>query len=188
MAITNMLSDEELLCLLKENNREAYTEIYNRYWKFLFTTAYNVHRNREDSMDVCQTVFLWFWENRAQLKITTTLQAYLYTAVKYKIANMIRNGKYREDLFADLQLIDMRTYQQNELEIKELKAFVDQLIDELPTKCREVFLMSRNEHLTHKEIADRLGIAEKTVNDHVTRALQKLKAPLQKLACIFLLF
>lgn len=184
----NTMLDEDLLCLVRNGDRDAFTEIYNRYWKLLFNTAYNVNRNREDSLDVCQSIFLWFWENRSEVKVATSLKAYLQTAVKYKIANLIRNGKVRESLFDDLAKIDLQTYNANELEIKELKCLIAQLCDELPAKCREVFLLSREEHLKHKEIAERLGIAEKTVDDHITRALHKLKTPLSKLASIFLLF
>jgi len=186
MANYSSFTDQELIELLREGDYEAFTAIYNRYWKFLFDAAYNANRNREDCLDICQTVFLWVWENRGQVKITTNLKGYLYTAIKYKIANQIRNGKYREGLFDDLERLDTRSYQVNELEIKELKNFIDQLISELPDRCREVFLLSRTEHLSHKEIAERLGISEKTVDAHIIVALKKLKAPLESLAFIFL--
>lgn len=186
MRIDNTLSDSELIELLRTGNYGAFTEIYNRHWKFLFEAAYNVSRKREDSLDVCQSVFLWVWENRAQLKATTNLKGYLFTAVKFKIANQIRNGKYREGLFEDLEKIDSRVHQVDELEIKELKNFIAQLINELPNKCREVFLLSRTEHLSHKEIAERLGISEKTVDAHILAALKKLRVPLEHLALIFL--
>ena len=181
------LSDAELTVLLNQGDAQAYTEIYNRHWKFLFSAAYNACRNKEDSFDICQTIFLWLWENRVKIKVSVDLKGYLYTAVKYKIANQIRNGKYRELLFENLEQIDTRVQQVNELEIKELKGFIAQLINELPEKCREVFLLSRDEHLTHKEIAQRLGIAIKTVDAHIANALQKLKGPLNKMASLFLL-
>lgn len=187
MAVYSGYTDQELIALLERGDESAYTEVYNRHWKFLFQAAYRVSHNKEDSYDVCQAVFLWVWENRLQINPATNLKGYLYTAVKYKIANMIRNGKYRESLFEDLESIDQRRYQVDELEIKELKNFIAQLIDELPDKCREVFLLSRTDHLTHKQIAERLGIGEKTVDAHISKALQKLRGPLGRLASIFLM-
>ncbi|WP_285008574.1 RNA polymerase sigma factor [Pedobacter faecalis] len=187
MPVCNAYTDQELVALLKDGDRAAYTEIYNRHWKFLFQAAYRASGRKEDSFDICQAVFLWIWENREHIKPAVNLKGYLYTAVKYKIANMIRNGKYRESLFEDLASVDHRGYEVNELEIKELKSFIAQLIDELPDKCREVFLLSRREHLSHKEIAERLGIAEKTVDAHISKALQKLREPLGRLASIFLM-
>ncbi|GAA3990038.1 RNA polymerase sigma factor [Mucilaginibacter dorajii] len=187
MSAYSIYTDQELITFLAQGDDSAYTEIYNRHWKFLFQAAYRANRNKEDSYDICQGVFLWIWENRAQIRPATNLKGYLYTAAKYKIANMIRNGKYRESLFEDLEIFDKRSYEVNELEIKELKNFIAQLIDELPDKCREVFLLSRKEHLSHKQIAERLDIGEKTVDSHIARALQKLRAPLNRLASIFLM-
>src|SRR5690606_30780921 len=96
MTTYSSYTDEELTVLLRGGDNGAYTEIYNRHWKFLFQAAYRVAHSKEDCYDVCQTVFLWLWENRAQIKPATNLKGYLYTAVKYKIANLIRHGKYRE--------------------------------------------------------------------------------------------
>jgi len=71
---------------------------------------------------------------------------------------------------------------------EDISRLLDQGIAELPEKCREVFLLSRNEHLSHRQISERLGISEKTVDDHITRALKKLRTPLSKMATIFLSF
>jgi RNA polymerase sigma-70 factor (ECF subfamily) len=180
-------TDRELLKLLKTGDREAYTVLYNRHWKFLFTAAYNALRHKSDSMDVCQAVFLWLWENRLGINVEINLKGYLYTAVKYKIANLIRQGKVREILLDNLMITDIRTEEINELETKELEHFIARLIEDLPEKCKEVFLLSRNEHLSHKQISERLGISEKTVDDHITRALKKMRAPLDRMAILFLL-
>lgn len=187
MNIYHSYTDQELTALLQQGDRTAFTEIYNRYWKLMFKTAFNVSRNREDSLDVAQTVFSWVWEHRNKLNPATSLKAYLYTAIKYKIANLIRNGKYRETLFDDLEALDQRNYEAYELEIKELKNLIAQLIDELPDKCREVFILSRNENLSHKQIAERLSIAEKTVDAHISRALKQLRGPLSRMASLFLM-
>jgi RNA polymerase sigma-70 factor (ECF subfamily) len=180
------LSDEELIALVKADDHAAFNAIYDRYWKFLMQAAYQVSRHRADSLDVCQTVFLWFWENRATVRVSASLKGYLYNAVKYKLANLIRNGKVRENLFDKLKIIDVQTHKSNELELKQLESFIRQLIDDLPPRCRAVFLLSRDEQLSHKEIAERLDISEKTVEDHITRALTKLRGPLGRLATIFL--
>jgi len=179
-------NDFELLELLREDDHAAFTEIYDRYWSVIYTASYRALNHRQDCMDVCQGIFLWLWENRLTIKVKTTLQGYLYTAVKYKIANLIRNGKVRETLLEDILTSDVRSDEARELEVKELKYFITQLIQELPEKCREVFLLSRDEHLSHKQISQKLGISEKTVNDHITRALKKLREPLSRMATIFL--
>lgn len=178
--------DIQLIKLVRSGDRLAFDELYNRHWQLTYTRAFNLLRDREDSLDVCQSVFLWLWENRQAVHIRSTLEGYLYTAVKYKIANLIRHGKVRESFFEEIKHTDTSAFESHDLEVKELKSLIHQLIDELPPKCREVFRLSRQDHLSHKEIAERLAISEKTVDDHITRALKKLRGPLNRLASIFL--
>jgi len=181
-------TDERLLELIRDHDdREAFDELYNRHWKFLFTASFNMLRDRDESLDICQAVFLWLWEHRNDLNIKTNLRGYLYSSVKYKIANFIRRGKIRESFFDELKQVDAEAFQENELELKELQLLITQLVNNLPQKCKEVFQLSRNENLTHKQIADKLGISEKTVDDHILRALKKLKTPLNRMASIFLI-
>lgn len=181
-------TDDKLIELIREtDDREAFDELYNRHWKYLFTVSFNMLRDRDESMDICQVVFLWLWEHRQTLNIKTSIRGYLYTSVKYKIANFIRKGKVRESFFDELKRVDIDSFQENELEVKELKILIASLVNDLPDKCKEVFQLSRNENLTHKQIAEKLGISEKTVDDHILRALKKLKTPLNRLASIFLM-
>lgn len=181
-------TDEKLVELIRDyDDREAFDELYNRHWKYLFTASFNILRDRDESMDICQVVFLWLWEHRHTVNIKTSIRGYLYSSVKYKIANFIRSGKVRESFFDELKQVDIASFQENELEVKELRTLITNLVNDLPQKCKEVFQLSRNENLTHKQIADRLGISEKTVDDHILRALKKLKTPLNRLASIFLM-
>lgn len=185
--VLNTISDIELVALIKQGDHTAFTEVYNRYWKFLYTSAYNATGEQQESMDLCQSIFIWIWENRQQLNIRSSLQAYLHTALKYKIANLIRNGRVHAARIAELLQTTVASPEIDPLEVKELKHFIDQLIAGLPDKCRQAFLLSREEQLSHREIAERLGISEKTVDDHISRALKRLKAPLNRLAYLWLL-
>ncbi len=182
------VTDEQLIQLIRDyDHREAFDELYSRHWNYLFTATFNNLRDRDDSLDICQSVFLWLWEHRKTLNIKTNIRGYLYSSIKYKIANFIRSGKIRSSYFDELQRVDTESFHENELEIKELKNLINQLVNELPEKCKEVFQLSRNENLTHKQIADKLGISEKTVDDHILRAIKKLRAPLNRLASLFLM-
>lgn len=180
-------SDAELLRLLKSGDHYAYTELYNKNWKFLYNSAYNILRNHQDTMDVCQTLFMWIWEHHDKIEIKTNFRAYLFVAAKYRIANLIRDGRGRTDLFENADFEHLSDGDFNPLEVKELKNLIRQLIEELPPKCREIFIMSRECAMSHKEIAQELGISNKTVDEQISRALKKLKIPLNRLASIILL-
>ncbi|WP_124559084.1 RNA polymerase sigma-70 factor [Pedobacter sp. KBW01] len=181
-------TDDALLLLLREGNGDAFSELYDRNWKFLYNSAFNILRHHEDTMDVCQGIFLWIWEHHEKLEIKTNFKSYLFVSAKYKIANMIRDGKVRENLFDGTELDAVSCDDFNLLEVKELKNLIQQLISELPPKCREIFVMSREEAMSHREIAQKLGISEKTVDEQISRALKKLRVPLGKLASLVLLF
>jgi len=180
-------TDDKLLEMMAADDRMAFDELYNRHWKSLFNSAYRTLKDREDSLDICQVVFLWFWEHRKTLKIKTSVQAYLWTAVKYKIANLIRNGKVKASFFEELKKVDVSVFVEKDLEIKELKLLIGQLTEQLPEKCKAVFKLSRDEQLSHRQIALKLGISEKTVDDHITRALKKLRGPLNRLAVLLMM-
>ncbi|MBB5441078.1 RNA polymerase sigma-70 factor (ECF subfamily) [Pedobacter sp. AK017] len=180
-------TDSMLLDLIRlENDRAAFAELYDRNWHFLYNSIYNILRHHEDTMDICQSLFLWIWENRNQIVIKTNFRAYLFVAAKYKVANLIRGGKVRETLFDGTAFENITDAAFDPLEVKELKNLIDQLINELPAKCREIFLMSREEELTHKQIAAKLKISERTVDEQISRALIKLRVPLGRLSSLIL--
>jgi RNA polymerase sigma factor (sigma-70 family) len=97
-------------------------------------------------------------------------------AVKHKMANYIRNEKTRDTFYEKVKLENLSpTVDESALEVKELIEFIREFTTDLPEKCRMVFQLSRTEHLSNKEIASRLNISEKTVETHITTALNKLR-------------
>lgn len=178
-------TDDALLDQIRrENDHAAFAALYHRHWKFLYNAVYNILRHHEDTLDICQTLFVWLWENRASLIVKTNFRAYLFVAAKYKVANLIRSGKVRESLFEQASFEHIPEEAFDLLEVKELKNLISQLVNALPPKCREIFVMSRDQGLTHKQIASTLNLSEKTVDEQIRRALGKLRGPLGKLASL----
>lgn len=175
MAAYRAYTDEELADLLRQGDHAAYTEIYNRYWEEMLKSAQRILKDREACMDVLQEVFVWLWTHKDEL-VLNSVKAYLLTAVKYQVANFIRNSKVREAYVQRTELLQMdEIYEDDLLEVKELKAMIVHFTSELPARCREIFGLSRNEHLSNKEIAAKLGISEKTVEMQITIALKRLR-------------
>ncbi|WP_316816114.1 RNA polymerase sigma-70 factor [Pedobacter nyackensis] len=181
-------SDQQLLDMLRMDNRVAFDEIYTRHWPKLYQSIFNVCRDRETSVDVCQEVFIWLWEHRNAVNVISSIKGYLFAAAKYKFISYIRKGKVKESVFTKIkELPDSYTIEEN-LEVKELQHIIGQITDRLPEKCREIFKMSRNEQLSNKEIAVRLGLSEKTVENQITIALRRLRGALSHMSCWFFLF
>lgn len=175
------LSDTELVDFLKSGDNAAFTEIYNRHWQSAYRSAFNVLKDDEACLDVVQDVFVWLWQNREKLTIVS-LKPYLNTAVKFKMLNVIRQGKFRAEVVAAIKVHETAlAFTDSTFEVKELKAIIDQFVEELPAQAQKIFHLSRNEHLSHKEIAEQMGLSEKTVKNQMNISLKKLRTSLGKL-------
>ena len=174
-------TDNELLRLLSRNNIEAFDNLYTRHWAEMYKSAFFILKEQDACKDIVQDIFVWLWEHRQVLEIHT-LKSYLKAAVKFKVANYIRSQKIRKSFFeelADYSPSAMVTNSEEMAEINELKAIIHLAIIELPDKCREIFRLSREEHLSNREIADRLGISVKTVENQMTIALSRIRRTLE---------
>lgn len=182
-------TDQELMALLRDGNRRAYSEIYDRYNGPLYIFAYKRLQEREEVRDLIHELFLKLWADHASLPHADNLAAYLYTSVRNKIINVVARQK-----IADRYLDSFRVYAGENTQYsadylvrgKEMQAFIESEIENLHPRMRLVFELSRKTELSRKEIAEQLGISEETVKSHMHGALKILKRRLGPL--FFLLF
>jgi RNA polymerase sigma-70 factor (ECF subfamily) len=173
-------TDDQLLELLKGNDDEAFTEIYGRYAETLYRFAWNILEEEEECRDAVQDVFVWFWENRGRLHVTV-LKYYLLAAVKYKLVRTIQKSKRKDEILSARPAI-ASSFVEDTTELNELKAIIRQFTETLPPRAKEIFYLSRDEYLTNKEIAAKLHISEKTVENQITISLKKLRRTLGHLS------
>lgn len=170
-------TDSELLHRLNTGSRGAFDEIYRRHWHAMYRTAAAVLKDESACMDVLQDVFVWLWEHRGALNVGV-LKAYLVMAVRYKVANYIRHSRVHAAFFEQVEKLQVAEETVSPVELKELQTIIGQFTLELPERCQQVFYLSRFEYLSNKEIAARLGVSEKTVENQLTIALRKLRVKL----------
>ncbi|SHM06014.1 RNA polymerase sigma-70 factor, ECF subfamily [Chitinophaga jiangningensis] len=168
------MEDSELLSYLKDGNVRAFDTIYARYWADLYKHACCTLRNREQALDIIQEVFTWLWVNRETVQITS-LKQYLKGAVRFKMANYLRASKSQKQLINSLQYLAEDTVAPVDIHLKELQSLIASAVDALPEKCKEVYSMSRHEQLSHAEIASRLNISVKTVENQISIALKRIR-------------
>ncbi|SDF40091.1 RNA polymerase sigma-70 factor, ECF subfamily [Mucilaginibacter pineti] len=173
-----VLSDMDLIDRLKADDETAISAIYKKYWQLLYVSAYNVLKDRQACEDMIQELFIKLWKNRAAIEISVSLKAYLYASIRYEVYRQMRSGPVRSDIFDDLPQRLQTPADYENIEYKELIAQVSSVVGTLPQKCREVYQLSRDECLTHKQIALRLNISTKTVENHLTKALRQLRTSL----------
>lgn len=192
MAAYNEYTDHALLELASKDNQHAFDALYLRHWEDMYKTAFIILKDAEPCKDIVQDIFIWLWEHRQTLQVLN-LKAYLRAAVKFKIANYIRSGNVRESFFTELanRSFSLHTSPFDLIEFKQFKAIVRQAIDNLPDKCREIYQLSREKELTNQEIAEKLHISVKTVENQMTIALHRVRkatSPYLATATAFLFF
>lgn len=178
--------DEDLISMLKNGSRDAFTELYNRYKGILILHAYKKLGNFEEAKEIVQEVFSMMWLNHASLPEVKNTGAYLYTLVRNKVLNFIEHRGVEARYAASFKdfISDQHYVTDLQMREKEMQAMIDREIEALPPKMREVFLLSRKEHLSHKEIAEKLEISEFTVKNHIKAALKILRMKLGLLVVI----
>lgn len=173
-------SDEGLLKLLKQQQLGAFEEIYLRYWKKLYSAAYKRVQSREVAEELVQDIFTSLWMKRDVLSVET-LSAYLFSAVKYKVINYLEKEMSRRT-YAEVQLgsvVSAVNSTEEEVLLNELNRALEEEIQKLPPKRQQIFKMSRQDHLSIKQVASTLGISEKTAENQLGKALKVLKVNLK---------
>jgi RNA polymerase sigma-70 factor (family 1) len=183
----NVLSDYELLALFKEGQRSAYEEIYRRYWALLYNHARKMVQSDEDAKDLVQDVFSVFWLDGPTLELQTTLSAYLYSIVRYKVFNLIDRKKVRSDYLSSLEDFIKKNEYSGEYRVREkqMEELIEKEVAALPPKMRKVFELSRKANLNYRQIAEKLNISDNTVKKQMSNALKILRS---RLGVIFDLF
>lgn len=177
MSNYNEHTDHELLGLLKRSDDKAFKQIYDRYSGPLFLFAIRKLKNEQDAKDVVQEIFVVLWKKHRELDLHSSLSSYLYKSVHNRALNIFVHRKYQTAYIRSFEDY-LEKYAQDADELlmeKELTDIIDHEIRLLPEKMREVFLLSRKEQMSHREIAEQLGISEQTVKTQVKRALKILR-------------
>lgn len=176
---------------LKNGEEEAFIYLVDRYNRRLFGYAMTLTSNHAQAEDILQNVFLRTWEQRKKLHIKSSLQNYLFKSVYNEFINqykknrstMILEQKYFEGLERAVTV-------QEDSPAEKVIARITKEIQNLPPKCKQVFLLSRKEGLTNLEISEYLNVSIKTVEAQLTKAFGVLRKRLGETyqAMLFLLF
>lgn len=158
-------------------DQKSFELLYNKYWYRLYVSANKVLQDDLAAEDIVQEVFTSLWKKADEL-LVDNLNAYLYQAVKFQVANKLRQKQNLHNYLKDINHVILEKHPQIEdkLHYTSLLQKADFLIGHLPDKCREVFIRSRYHHLTNVQIAAELGISVKTVENHINKAIKYLRA------------
>ena len=187
----NTKSNSVLIELLKKGDMAAFDAIYNKYCHKLHQFVVRYLKQEEDAEGIVQEVFIKIWEARGKIDVYASFESFLFTIAYNSTISLLRKRvietKSREYL-KSLQKIDTADKIIDEIQFKELNQKVQSLIKQLTPRQKEIYLLSREEGLTHKEIAQKLSISENTVKNHLVTTLKYLKSHIDSSLAVNILF
>ncbi len=137
-------------------------------------------KSREDADEIVNDTFMVVWDKQDELALDASIKSFLYTVVRNKSLNLLKKRKIEvTELDENFEIVSNHTSPIEELQARETEAAVFALIDKLPPKCRQIFVMSRKEFLSNKEIAGIMDINEKTVENQISIAIKFIRAGLR---------
>ncbi len=162
-------------------SREEFEYLYNSHWEKLYNFCEHLTANSEISKGLVQNIFLSIWERKDQLSIRQEAENYLFGAAKLKVAEFFRNKSIRKANFdkASANWKSSENTTENAITQNELSHVIAKLVNAMPSQCKMVYKLSRENGLRNLEIANRMAISEKTVENHLTRALNLLRIGLR---------
>jgi RNA polymerase sigma-70 factor (ECF subfamily) len=173
---------------IQQGDIKEYEKLFRKYYQPLCHFANRFLKDMDSSEEIVQELFYNIWKNRESISITSSLKAYLYQSVRNNSLKFIEHLAVRERYSSEMKR------QQNEgagndsdsVELAELNELIENTLNQLPERCRQIFLLSRYEGLKYHEIAEKLSISIKTVEANMGKALQLFRTNLKvydKLAC-----
>jgi RNA polymerase sigma-70 factor (family 1) len=189
MAVDDVHTDQELTALLKSGDHAAFALIYDRYAPHLVRFAATKLFDLDDCRDLVQDIFVNLWMKKdIETTITGDLKSYLFAVTRHKIIDKIRKNVTREEYAIVIQ--SLKSYDsydpEKDIDAKEMKTVVELAIQKLPPRTKEIYMLSRNEHLSIAEIAKKLSLSDQTVKNQLSTAIKSLKETISKLAVILL--
>ena len=178
--------DEELVEQLRNGSHSAFGTLYARYKRQLTAYCYRFLKDEDEVEDVVQDIFLQLWETRDSLNTTLSFSSYLYTLAHNRMLNLIRQWNVHTHFAEKMAMNAKEATNETEETImdNDYYALLNEMIDSLSPKQKEIFRLSRIEGLTYKEIAEKMHISVDTVQEHASLALRKIKKLLSQHADI----
>lgn len=180
-------SDLEIVNALRHGERWAFYALYQRYSDLIYRNILVRVSSSFDADDIFQEFFIKLWEKHEKLNIETNVRAYLLVTLKHHILNTIKEQqirqKYHDASYANTDEADDYTWVK--ITSEDLKEQLREVVDKFPPRLKTIYILSREENLMVKEIAERLSVSEQTVKNQLTDILKRLKNEMKNKKFIF---
>lgn len=168
------MEEFELFERIKQRDRTAFDTLFRKYYAALCRFSYTICLSEDDAEESVQDMFINFWEKAPQINVSTSLKAYLYTSARNYTLNIIKKQQ-TEQYHLNEYVIEESDDQNEKMQDAEISRLIQSGVNTLPDKCREIFILCKQEGLTYEEIAEYLDISKKTIDNQMGIALRKLR-------------
>lgn len=188
--IGTALPNEAIIDLLAKRDENAFEQVFKTYFKNLHAYACTILKDEISAEEIVQNVFFKLWERNDTISINGSVAAYLYRAVHNESLNYIKHEKVKSShqMHVAYSMKNQTEPASKKLSAKELQQKINEALKELPEQCRTIFQMSRFEEMKYREIADKLDISVKTVENQMGKALKILRIKLVDFLPLLILF
>lgn len=179
-----------LLQSLKKGDKNAFATVYNNYQKKIFYFIFSITKSEYATEEILQNVFINIWDNKHKIDMSKSFNSFVYTIAKNLTYNFLREVAHRDSLKKELwkRIKHLKKHTENDIIFKEYSDIVEDIIDSLPNQKKAIYILSKQEGKSNSEIADLLGITEKTVKNHLWKTMQTIREQLQPHIISLLLF
>jgi RNA polymerase sigma-70 factor (ECF subfamily) len=188
MQVRTIENEAQLVRNLSKGNILAFNTLYYEYSSRLYRFAFGYLKTEVEAEELVQEVFKIIWEKRVDLKKELSFKSFIFTIAFNIIRKHFRTKSYLSEYFktgiSDDQ--DLETFQK--ITYDSLYQYITELVNQLPIRRKEIFIKSRFEELSIKEISEELKISHKTVENQLTEALKFIRTNLNKESLPFILF
>ena len=178
------LSEKEELELLKNASKQSFEALYQRYSGKLYNFVMKLSKgNNYMAEELVQRTFIKVWDNRASVNPEKSFISYLCTIAKNMLLNEYEHQTIQfiyEEYINNIETTENDNSTEKEVDKNLLEEYIDKLADKLPPKRKEIFILSRKEGFSNKEIAKRLNISESTIETQLSKALSFMKGQLKQ--------
>jgi len=175
------LSDDVLVIKLRNDNEKAFKDLFDKYSKKLYYFSLRYLRDKEESEELVQTVFINLWIHRKSLREDMPVKSYIYRSAVNYIFNQLKkranHAKFMDSELSKCEISSNLTYEQ--VLFNDMERSINSIIETLPLQQKTIFILSRYENLSHQEIAEKLDLSVRTVENQVFRALKIIRSKLQ---------
>jgi RNA polymerase sigma-70 factor, ECF subfamily len=186
------MTDMELVERIRKGDEKAFEILFRSYYKTLCYFAHKIVKDAIVAEEIVQDIFYYIWDKRAMLDLNTSVKSYLFKSAHNNSLKYLRHQKivagYEDRVKASLEA--SYELQENYAEVGEIMHIIQQTLEQVPERSREIFNLNRNEGLKYQEIAEQLNVSIKTVEAHMTSVLKLFRENLKEyltilLFCIF---